>query len=104
MTVLLTCYASFACLALAMQRHYRGVFLQDARPGISRLLRGTGWLLCFTGLMLCLQQAESCSLGLVQWFAALTGAAVAFIVLFAVAPRIAVAMCVPVMVGLLLAL
>lgn len=87
--ILLIAYSSFACLALAMPRHYQLVFKKPVTAYWQLSFRLAGWMLCLLSLWLCLSQAISWSIGLVEWLGCLTGAAVIFIFLLPYLPRMA---------------
>lgn len=90
--ILLIAYSSFTCLALAMPRHHQQVFQKPLEGGRQLGFRIAGWLLCLLSLWICLVQAPSWSLGLVEWLGCLTGAAIIFIFLLPWLPRLAAAL------------
>ncbi|KQP55246.1 iron transporter [Methylobacterium sp. Leaf399] len=80
-------FAALAALCLSLDRHHREVF--RSRPGKRRVvaLRLAGWV--GIGLSLLLTgHVEGWDLGLVGWIGALTGAAVALVLLLSYRPRI----------------
>lgn len=90
--ILLIAYSSFTCLALAMPRHHHQVFKKPMVAAQQLSFRVAGWILCLLSFWLCLLQASSWPIGLVEWLGCLTGASVIFIFLLSYLPRAAVAL------------
>lgn len=68
------CFAGLAALALSLDRHHRDAFLVRVPAARARTLRIVGW----AGIVLSFAAAvtlEGWNFGPVQWFGALTGAA-----------------------------
>ena len=86
----LLAYAGFAALALAMDRHHRQVFGRAPRRGIRIVLRIAGAAGLCGALAACVA-ASGGSIGTVEWFGVLSASALAFVLLFAFRPHIAVA-------------
>lgn len=83
---LLTAYAGFALLALAMDRHYRQVRGGSIPPGMRLLLRagGSTWL----ALSLAASVAhDGWSDGFVLWWGVLSASGIAVVLMLALAPR-----------------
>jgi hypothetical protein len=70
----LLAFAAFACLALAMPRHFQAVIGSKPASAVSLSLRVAGWLLITASLAPCIAWLGS-PVGIVAWFGVLNAAA-----------------------------
>jgi len=90
MPVLALClaYAGFACLALAMGRHFEQVFdREEPAPAQRAGLRLGGCVLLLLSILPCLRHWPSASMALGMWSALISLAALALVLLLPYAPR-----------------
>lgn len=72
--IFLLAMAGFAAIALSMGKHHRDILGVTPGRASARSLRATGWLALSASLALSIR-AEGLSIGIVQWTAFLTVAA-----------------------------
>jgi hypothetical protein len=70
----LLAFAAFACLALAMPRHYQAVMRRKPSPAMTLGLRIAGWVLIAASLPPCIAWLGN-PVGIVAWFGVLNAAA-----------------------------
>ncbi|WP_422417575.1 DUF3325 domain-containing protein [Pseudomonas sp. GZD-222] len=80
-------FAGFACLCLAMEKHYKD--LLGAAPSAARLraLRVGGWLLLLVALYLAVDKS-GWAMGLVEWIAVLMAGVTLWVFLLPYKPRL----------------
>jgi hypothetical protein len=84
-------YTGFTAIALAMARHHRTLAHREPGPALKRLLRIIGAAFIAGAFAACVP-AWGWAIGPVAWFGVLSVAALAFVFLFALAPRVAAAL------------
>lgn len=84
----LLAYSAFTSLCLTMNRHHRQVWQGEPATLQRLLLRSCGWALLIASYAVCLV-GSGWSLGLVEWFGALSAAGLVLIFLLPYRPRVA---------------
>lgn len=84
--------AGFATLALAMERHHRQVSQRPAAWWWRLLLRTFGWFVLAASLAACIAYS-GWSIGVVQWFGLLSGAALVVSLVLSYRPHWIVLLC-----------
>lgn len=87
LVALLTAYAGFALLALAMDRHYRQVRGGPLRPGTRLRLRAGGSTCLALSLAACVMH-DGWSDGFVLWWGVLSASGIAVVLMLSLAPRL----------------
>ncbi|TDF86587.1 DUF3325 domain-containing protein [Pseudomonas sp. H9] len=80
-------FAGFACLCLAMEKHYKELLGATPSSARLRILRIGGWLLQLLALALAVRHS-GWAMGLVEWFAVLMAGGTLWVFLLPYQPRL----------------